>query len=103
MTDSLLSPLAQQADFVLLARSDMASVVDSLVAPLSLINAMIVATALKKKDEVSKTFQNLEEIWEDVYKRQILRTPDFGESSVLSVFCPLPYEAITKREKDIQS
>ena len=49
LTDSLLSPLAQQADFVLLARSDMASVVDSLVAPLSLINAMIVATALKKK------------------------------------------------------
>ena len=46
LTDSLLSPLAQQADFVLLARSDMASVVDSLVAPLSLINAMIVATAL---------------------------------------------------------
>ena len=71
LTDSLLSPLAQQADFVLLARSDMASVVDSLVAPLSLINAMIVATALKKKDEVSKTFQNLEEIWDEyeVYEK----------------------------------
>ena len=71
LTDSLLSPLAQQADFVLLARSDMASVVDSLVAPLSMINAMIVATALKKKDEVSKTFQNLEEIWDEyeVYEK----------------------------------
>ena len=44
---------------------------DSLVAPLSLINAMIVATALKKKDEVSKTFQNLEEIWDEyeVYEK----------------------------------
>ena len=71
LTDSMLSPLAGQADYVLLARSDMASVVDSLVAPLSLINAIIVATALKKKDQVSETFQNLEEIWDEyeVYEK----------------------------------
>lgn len=49
---------------MLIARSDMASIVDSLVAPLSLINALIVATVLKKKkDEVSDTFRRLELVW----------------------------------------
>ena len=71
ITDSIHSPMNLYSSCNLLARSDMASVVDSLVAPLSLINAMIVATALKKKDEVSKTFQNLEEIWDEyeVYEK----------------------------------
>ena len=57
------------SDSVLIARSDMASIVDSLVAPLSLINALIVATVLKKKDEVTETFRELEQVWnrEDVY------------------------------------
>ncbi len=63
ITDSMGSPLAQSADSVLIARSDMASIVDSLVAPLSLINALIVATVLKKKDEVSETFKSLEQVW----------------------------------------
>ena len=47
----------------------MASIVDSLVAPLSLINALIVATVLKKKDEVSENFRRLETVWnrEGVY------------------------------------
>ncbi len=69
LTDSMASPLVQSADSVLIARSDMASIVDSLVAPLSLINALIVATVLKKKDDVSKTFHNLEQVWnrEGVY------------------------------------
>lgn len=71
LTDSMMSPLVQPADHVLLARSDMASVVDSLVAPLSLINALIVATALRKKEEVSATFTRLEQIWEqyEVYEK----------------------------------
>ena len=63
ITDSMASPLVQSADSVLIARSDMASIVDSLVAPLSLINALIVATVLKKKDEVSETFRELENVW----------------------------------------
>lgn len=63
ITDSMASPLVQSADSVLIARSDMASIVDSLVAPLSLINALIVATVLKKKDEVSENFSSLERIW----------------------------------------
>ncbi len=69
ITDSMASPLVQSADSVLIARSDMASIVDSLVAPLSLINALIVATVLKKKDEVSETFRELESVWnrEGVY------------------------------------
>lgn len=65
ITDSLLSPLAQSAESVLLARSDMASVVDSLVAPLSLINALIVATVIKKKDDVKNTFAILENVWNE--------------------------------------
>lgn len=69
ITDSMASPLVQSADSILIARSDMASVVDSLVAPLSLINALIVATVLRKKDEVSDTFMELEKLWnrEGVY------------------------------------
>ena len=63
ITDSMVSPLVQSADSVLIARSDMASIVDSLVAPLSLINALIVATVLKKNDEVSENFHRLELIW----------------------------------------
>lgn len=69
ITDSMASPMVTSADSVLIARSDMASIVDSLVAPLSLINALIVATVLKKKDEVSDTFRRLEDVWnrEGVY------------------------------------
>lgn len=63
ITDSMVSPLVSAADEVLIARSDMASVVDSLVAPLSLINALIVATVLEKKDEVTDTFRELEMVW----------------------------------------
>ena len=61
----------QYADNVLLARSDMASFVDSLVAPLSLINAIIVAVSIRKKDMVSETFEKLENIWDeyDVYEK----------------------------------
>ena len=69
ITDSMASPIISSADSVLIARSDMASIVDSLVAPLSLINALIVATVLKKKDDVSETFSELEQVWnrEGVY------------------------------------
>lgn len=71
ITDSKTSPLAEDADHLLLARSDMASFVDSLVAPLSLINALIVAIGIKKREEVSNNFEMLEDIWEryDVYQK----------------------------------
>ena len=64
ITDSMSSPVTKIADCVLIAKSDMASVVDSLVAPLSLINALIVATVSKKRDEVTHTFRQLENIWD---------------------------------------
>lgn len=71
LTDSTLSPLAQEADHVLLAQSDMASFVDSLVAPLSVINALIVAVGLRHKTDIEQTFNQLERIWEeyDVYEK----------------------------------
>ncbi len=67
ITDSETSPIAESADCLLLARSDMVSFVDSLVAPLSLINALIVSTAIKKKKEVEEVLTKLERIWDEYH------------------------------------
>ena len=71
ITDSKVSPLWETASYTLLAKSDMASFVDSLVAPLSLVNALIVAVGRKKDDDLSKTFETLEQIWDEyeVYEK----------------------------------
>ena len=71
VTDSLDAPAARSADYVLSAKSDMVSVVDSLVAPMSLVNALIVAISCKREHEVSKNFEYLEKIWAEyeVYER----------------------------------
>lgn len=71
ITDSELSPLCQTASLRLLAKSDMASFVDSLVAPLSIINALIVAVGRKRAAEVTETFERLESIWDEyqVYEK----------------------------------
>ncbi len=71
ITDSMASPVVKPADYVIIAKSDMASVVDSLVAPLSVINALIVATVLNKKDDVYVIFNDLENIWAEyeVYEK----------------------------------
>ncbi len=63
ITDSEASPLSATAQRLLLAKSDMASFVDSLVAPLSLVNALIVAIARVKKQELSENLEKLEHIW----------------------------------------
>ncbi len=63
ITDSYISPIASYSDYALIGRSEMVSFVDSLVAPLSIINAIIVAISLKKKDEISSNLENLENIW----------------------------------------
>ena len=70
ITDSMTSPLCSLSDYILIAKSDMASVVDSLVAPLSMINALIVATVIELDGQVEQTFGRLESIWEeyDVYR-----------------------------------
>ncbi len=66
ITDSQNSPLSPHAKHALFAKSDMASFVDSLVAPLSLINALIVAVSLEKKESLHQTFENLENLWEEI-------------------------------------
>ena len=64
-TDSAGSPLGSIADHLLLAKSDMASFADSLVAPLSLINAIIVAVGMKKREALERTLGRLEEMWDE--------------------------------------
>lgn len=63
ITDSVHSPMNLYSSCNLLARSDMVSIVDSLVAPLSVINALVVAMCLKRPEEVKKSLKNLEEAW----------------------------------------
>jgi DNA-binding MurR/RpiR family transcriptional regulator len=67
LTDSRLSPLARYADHTLVAKSDMASFVDSLVAPLSVVNALIVQSSLGRQREVESTFNQLENIWDEYH------------------------------------
>ena len=75
-TDSKLAPLAQHCDHLLLSKSDMVSLVDSLVAPMSVVNALIVALAARRERELAKTFNALERVWEhyNVYEKQDDRT-----------------------------
>ena len=65
ITDSIHSPMNLYSSCNLIADSDMASIVDSLVAPLSVINALIVALCMKKQKEVAKTLTTLEKIWDE--------------------------------------
>jgi DNA-binding MurR/RpiR family transcriptional regulator len=65
LTDSEASPIAAHADQALYARSDMASFADSLVAPLSVINALVVAVSRKRQDELTVRLHQLEKIWEE--------------------------------------
>ena len=72
ITDNRVSPLGQASDHVLCAKSDMVSLVDSLVAPLSVVNALIVAIASRRQKELHRTFESLERIWDqyNVYEKQ---------------------------------
>ena len=65
ITDSKASPLAKYADHLLLAHSDMSSFADSLVAPMSLINALISAVGMRKREYVEHNFERLEQIWDE--------------------------------------
>ena len=71
ITDSEASPLVPISTYSLMARSEMASFVDSLVAPLSLVNALLVAVSQRRNEDVERTFQTLEDIWEEynVYEK----------------------------------
>ena len=70
ITDGPNSPLAQDATCLLAARSDMNSFVDSLVAPLSLINALLVQVGMLKQDDVVSTFERLEGLWDEYHVYQ---------------------------------
>ena len=65
ITDSENSPFVGVADTLLFAKSDMVSFVDSLVAPLSMINALIVSVGTQTRENISETFKRLETIWKD--------------------------------------
>ncbi len=74
ISDGEMSPLVGVSDVCLSARTDMASFVDSLAAPLSLINALLVALALQRRDELNEHLKRLEEIW-DAYSVYINKEP----------------------------
>jgi DNA-binding MurR/RpiR family transcriptional regulator len=71
ITDTPASPIAKLSDIALFARSDMISFLDTLVAPLSLVNALIVATSARAKGDLFSNFEKLETIWEEygVYEK----------------------------------
>ena len=64
-TDSDVSPLAEYATYLLTAQSDMASFMDSLVAPLSIINAIIVEITRRREKEITERFDALEKLWDE--------------------------------------
>lgn len=65
ITDKQDTPMTEYADVALFARSDMASFVDSLTAPLSLINALLVALGMHRKSHIEHSFEALEKLWEE--------------------------------------
>lgn len=94
LTDSVHSPMNLYSSCNLIARSDIASIVDSLVAPLSVINALIVALCMKKQSEVISTLETLEKIWDEyqVYSGD--------ELNPVSTSFPQNDEESTEAEKD---
>ena len=74
LTDNMQSPIVEYADCKLIAKSDVMTIVDSLVCPLSVVNAMVTAIALLRMDDVEKRLMALEELWNeyDVYNRSLL-------------------------------
>ena len=73
ITNSHLSPLAENSDYVLIAKSDMVSLVDSLVSPLSVVNALLVSLASAREQEVQKSLGTLERVWEEynIYEKRV--------------------------------
>lgn len=81
LTDSIHSPMNLYSSCNLIARSDMASIVDSLVAPLSVINALVVALSMRKQKTVVATLEALEKIWDEyqVYNNDEINLADDHE------------------------
>ena len=84
LTDSIHSPMNLYSSCNLIARRDMASIVDSLVAPLSVINALVVALCMRKQKEVTATLEDLEKIWDEyqVYNNDEINLADGKEIEI---------------------
>ena len=84
LTDSIHSPMNLYSSCNLIARSDMASIVDSLVAPLSVINALVVALCMRNQKEVTATLEDLEKIWDEyqVYNNDEINLADGKEIEI---------------------
>lgn len=84
LTDSIHSPMNLYSSCNLIARSDMASIVDSLVAPLSVINALVVVLCMRKQREVTATLEDLEKIWDEyqVYNNDEINLADGKEIEI---------------------
>ena len=74
ITDKADTPMTQYADVALFARSDMASFVDSLTAPLSLINALLVALGMHRKSHIEESFEALEKLWRYMIRVKTVRS-----------------------------
>ncbi len=96
ITDSIHSPMCLYSSCNLLARSDMVSIVDSLVAPLSIINALVVAMCLKKPEDVRKNLESLEYAW-DNYQVYLKDEIDFIDEEMLNV--PLQAQMARRRKR----
>lgn len=79
VTDSTRSPIADFATYLLLAHSDMAALVDSLVAPMSVINALTIAISLRRMDDNRERLSELESLWETYQVYQPTEKPPHGE------------------------
>jgi DNA-binding MurR/RpiR family transcriptional regulator len=82
ITDSESSPIALYAKYLLIAGSSIVSFVDSLVAPLSLINALIAAAARGRRDEVQQNLNTLESIWDEYQVYQVQQDDDSEEDLI---------------------
>lgn len=98
ITDTIHSPMCLYSSCNLMARSDMVSIVDSLVAPLSLINAIVVALCLKRPDDVKKSLETLEYAW-DNYQVYLKDEINFIDEELFNTPLQAQLERKKKREK----
>jgi len=96
LTDTIHSPMCLYSSCNLLARSDMVSIVDSLVAPLSLINALVVALCLRRPDDVKKSLESLEYAW-DNYQVYLKDEINFIDEDMLNI--PLQAQMGQRRKR----
>ena len=97
ITDTIHSPMCLYSSCNLMARSDMVSIVDSLVAPLSLINALVVALCLKRPNDVKKNLETLEYAW-DNYQVYLKDEINFIDEDLLNTSLQMQLEQRKKKQ-----